>query len=474
MNADFFNSNISNPAVLIPEIYKCWNSFYKWKAFQEYYPQFHKINDRGLRPDKRVQLERTLQDGSKQSYDKLEPVTRLAIPYQELITLRQNAFLTGGNINLKSNPQDEKEKATLQKVLSIWKKNKMKFVNSQIGKAIYSETECAEIWYSKVNEKKEVELKCTVYKPSDGYNLIPVFDEYRDLIAFALGYKSVRNKVEIDHLDVYTFDKLIRHEKSYGTEWLIVPFKKNEKGEITKESRDLIYGKIPVIYYQTNKSIWENVQPIIERNELVKSNLADTNDYNGSPIIAASGEIQGFSAKGETGKVLQLLEGAKVEYVSWDQSPESIKLEMETNENDIFSMTQTPNLSFREMAKLSGQLSGPIMDRILTDAHLKAKDMQNGVYGIGIQRRVNFLITAVTNIYDECKGGEDLEIIPEFELFRISGDSDQIDLLMKANGSKPILSQAESIALNPLSDNAEETLKLINDESKIVKPELPI
>jgi hypothetical protein len=49
-------------------------------------------------------------------------------------------------------------------------------------------------------------------------------------------------------------------------------------------------GKIPVIYYHQHLTEWHDVQPLIDRLEIIISNLADTNDYSGSPIVVAYGD----------------------------------------------------------------------------------------------------------------------------------------------------------------------------------------
>ena len=201
----------------------------------------------------------------------------------------------------------------------------------------------------------------------------------------------------------------------------------------------------------------------IERLENLISNFGDTNDYNGSPILAATGEIKGFSAKGESGKVVELKEGAELKYVSWDQAPESTKLEIEKLEDFIYTCTQTPNISFEQMKGL-GAVSGVAFERIMIDAHLKAKDMQNGIYGEGIQRRCNFLINAISILYTECKGAGNLDVTPQFELFKIDDRVERVETLLKANGGKALMSHKESIAANGTTDDVEKTYQEIKAE----------
>ena len=451
MNLSFFTANITNPAVLCPAIYKQWKTYFELKAFQEINPEFHKINSTLHRQDKIVWLpDPRNPDG--------EPVmslvrkARIAVPMQKLIVSRANAFMTAGPVSFKAKPEDDNQTALLNFFNKVWKDTKCDFKNSEIGKALLSETEAAEIWFSRLAEDgKTPELKCNIFKPSDGYHLIPVFDNTRDLIAFGLGYKTVDdNGKEEDHLDIYTDKFIHKYYKGRMGDWAMV-------GSATEMPNPvpLLYGKIPVIYYSAQKSVWNDVQPMIERLEVLLSNFADANDYNGSPILFAEGNIKGISAKGEAGKLIEGDPGAKLSYVSWDHAPESIKLEIDKLVEFIYTCTQTPNLSF-EALKGIGKISGVAFDRMMIDAHLKAKDMHTGPYGLGIQRRCNFITAAAAQLYTEFKGVE-LDITPTFELFRIDDIADRVNWIQLANGGLPVMDWKESIAAARLSEDPEAT-----------------
>jgi len=471
MDIDFLLQNLRQPTVLVPEIFKCHNSYYDAIKYEnEYNPKKHEVNNNAIRSDKTVYLPRvdmSTGEPTGEVYASTIPVTRIALAYQQLLTNTANAFLTGGNISLKANPQSEAQQAAYDRILEIWQDEKLDFVNNKIGHALYSETEVAEIWYTKKTNTTppSVKLKCNVYSPKSGYKLIPIFDEYGDLIAFARSYTTVSNRLTVHHLDVYTEDKLTRYRKEYGYDWILVPFVPLSDEANQVDSIPLIYGKIPVIYYQIDKPIWENAQPTIERQEILKSNHSDQNDYTGSPMLLATGKIKGFSAKGETGKVLEAEEGADLKFVSDTKAPDSVKLEMENNNDDIFKMTMQAD--FHEFTKMSGQLSGPIMDRMLTAPHTFAKNMQRGVYGLGIQRRLNFLVSAVCNIYPECKGGEGLRIKADYDLFRIGGDEDKVNMLVSAVQGG-IMTVSDAVYQNPLVDDPKKTIEELGRNTSIV------
>lgn len=465
MDIQYFKEQVYNPATFIPAIRQEWKSFFEWKAFLQYDPLLHKILvDKVTRPDKFIQVPIPNQDCADPDQLKTETKTvhiaRIPLALQRLIVSRAVAFLTGGKTEVKAKPANETEQALFDWVMATWRKNKLQFKNADIAKRFMSETECAEIWYSKKREDGAVDMRMQVFSPSKGDELIPVFDPLGDLLAFARGYVVEEGENKITYMDVYDDKKVVYYRQAVGSEW-----------EKIREVAHL-YGKIPVIYYSLERSVWSDVQIMIERLETLISNFADTNDYNGSPILFAKGKINGFSQKGEAGKVIQGEDGidgqqADIRYITWDKAPEAIKLEIETLTDMIYTITQTPNLSLKELRQL-GDISGVAFDRMLIDAHLKAKDYQNGMYGEGIQRRLNFLLAAGIATQKGLEGARDMEIGAEFTLYRIDDINSRIDTAMKANGGLPVMSQKESISFTQLSDDPDKTLEDINAQNEPV------
>src|SRR5690606_27613540 len=105
------------------------------------------------------------------------------------------------------------------------------------------------------------------------------------------------------------------------------------------------------VYYAQEKPEYYGVQILIERVEKLLSNTGDTNDRHARPILAAKGRVENM-----IGDFVQLDEGADVHYVSWDQGTASVREEVEVLLNLIYSLSQTPNISF-DAVKGVGNLS---------------------------------------------------------------------------------------------------------------------
>lgn len=444
--------NPSQGSEFVESIISSKKKVFDYKVYEQFLGKNHKINSQFERENKTIRV--PIGDGSKDQngedvlINKTVKVARISTEFQKLITTIATSFGAGGGVILKAKAE-EQQKPMLIKAKDVWKRSKCEFINYEILETIYSQKQVAEVWYSKPNG----ELRCNIYKPSDGYELIPVFNGNKDLIYFGLKYEVEIGKSTEQRIDIYSNDFLYRYKKD--KDWVLI-----------EEPIKLLYGKMPVIYYEYDEVIYEGVQSLIERYEVLLSNFADTNDYNGSPILFGKGTITGFGAKGETGKYIEGEGDAELKYISNNAVPESVKLEFETIKNLIYTLTLTPELSFDIMVNL-GNVSGLAMDRILTGAHLKAKKIQNGVYGMGIQRRLNFLVSALSNIIPELVTGKELYITPQFNLFRISSESEKITNMLLANGNMPIIDHESSIEEVGLVENPEQAMKII--EKKLNK-----
>lgn len=459
MDLEYINKNIGNSELFVPKVLSLHKPSYNAKQYALYDTKNHQVNSLFYRPNKTVNIPSpdgaTTSDGEPIMIPTIELVTRISLGFQKLITIIGTSFATGGGVELKAKVKDI-EKPMFEKTQEVWNREKLDFKNYDILETLYSQKEVAEIWYTEkpkdTKDISDVKLKCNVYKPSDGYELIPVFDSTRNMTAFGLSYIVLVDEKETQRLDFYTDEKLIKYIKT-DNGWnieLVIP---------------LLYGKIPVIYYPAKYSAWEDVQQIINRMEDLISNFGDTNDYNGSPILFAEGGIKGFSKKGETGKFIEGENDAKLSYVSNNAVPESVKLEIETLKDLMYTITLTPDLSFSTMVNL-GNVSGIAMDRILTGAHLKAKKIQNGVYGEGIQRRLNFIVSALANIDSTLESGKNVHISAEFKLFRIADTQEKITNMLLANGNLPIIDHYSSIVKADLCDNPQESFVAIENNTE--------
>lgn len=419
---------------------------------KQYDPKQHAVNDKATRPDKIIQTD---------SGASTVKVARLPIAFQKHIVAMAAAFLCGNPVQLQALPADDMEADFLKVLRRHWVDNKLDYDGKTIAKLMMSETEAAELWYSEpeipgywrgtvfFDDNVPFRLRMKILANSKGDSLYPVFNAAGDMIAFGRGYTVAEGDKKVEHFDIYTATKKI----------FIV---KTEAGWVAITETNTV-GKIPVIYYNQQAPEWWDVQELIDRAEDFLSNQSDTNDYNGSPLLFVEGEITGFAKKGDRGRVIEGKAGAKVQYVSWQQSIESLKFEWQTLRSLIFDLTGTPDISIEQMKSL-GTYSGTALKMLFLGAHLKAADKEE-TFGKSVQRRINYMMAALATFNVKYEEAAMLNVTPKFEYFLPKNFQEIIDMLNTATGGKPTMSLQTAVSANPFVTDPETELSRINEES---------
>lgn len=421
------------------------------EALKQFEPKDHKVHDPSIRRDKMIKDE-------KGNITDVVKVSRLSLALQKKIVMIGAAFL--GTPKVESNPVGQVQENLVQVMDGVWELNKLDYKFKSIAEHVMSEKHCAELWYTPIAEPDYWEgypfqgsrkFGMKLLAPSLGDELYPVFDDFGDMIAFGRQYwlkELVNGKIEdIPHFDVYTAQHFY-YTKQISGQWL--HFDGKGYNSLTRVPIPSIFGKIPIIYYHQPAVEWADVQCLIERLETKFSNHADTNDYNDSPILKGKGKIKGFAEKGETGKLIELENDAELEYLVWNQAPESMKMEISNLLYMIHSLTHTPDISFENIKGL-GQLSGTALDLFFMDAHLKAAHKEP-IFAEGLQRRLNYLKKVIIMLDPSLKAARPMRFKPKFKFFRIEDNPSTITMLTNAVQGG-ILSTDTAVRQNPLVGN---------------------
>lgn len=432
-------------------------------------PKLHDINNEALRPDKRVKVDggndsgdKVIETGEDGGNYRIEKVARVAIALQKLIINRAVSFVFGNSVAYNATPETDKQEAVLKALNRVLYDNKTTSMNRKIARSIFGFKECAELWY--VQEKSKPhntygfqtnkKLRCALFSPMFGDTLYPYFDNTGDLIAFSRSYSRTGSDTKCyDYFETYT-----------DTEhWLWVNEGSGYK-IVDGFPQKVAIGKIPIVYGYQEHFETQDVDSLIDRLEKLLSNFADTNDYHASPKIFVTGQINGWSKKGEAGAVIEGEEGATMNYVSWQNAPESVKLEIETLLKLIYTISQTPDISF-ESVKGLGAISGVALKLLFMDAHLKVQDKKE-VFDDYLQRRVN-VIKAFIRLFntDLEEDAGLLEIEPEITPYMLTNGLDEINMWLAANGNKPLVSQKASVKGANLTQDPEKDFEQIQEES---------
>lgn len=420
-------------------------------------PLKHDVFDKALRKDKKVKINddddkvtKVITSEDAERGYRLEPVARIAVALQKLIVKRAVAFLFGNPVEMNAEPENDKQKQVLKALKRILYDVKDKSLNRKVARQVMSCTEVAELWYpiDKPNNdygfSSKFKLRVAVFSPLLGDDLFPYFDESGDMVAFSRSFsRTDNNNTKHDYFETYTDEEhMMWTSGSNGFEVMEGYPKKIE------------IGKIPVVFANQAQVEWEDVQVLIDRLEKLLSNFADTIDYHASPKIFVTGEVKGFSKKGESGAIIEGEENATAQYLAWANAPDSVKLEIETLLRLIYTLTQTPDIAF-DAVKGIGAVSGVALKLMFMDAHLKVADHQE-VFDEFMQRRVNVIKAFVskfnTALATDCDA---LQIEPEIVPYMIEDDKARVELITIANGGKPVISQKLSAKLAQLSQDPE-------------------
>lgn len=458
------------PDKIYPELTKKPKAAVSFKdILSQYDPNFHVVMDPAIRPKK--EIKKAIKDangnpikdavtGRPVVQTDYQEVNRIPVPFQMIIVERAVGFTFGHPVRYQNNAESVSQKKLYGMIDKTFRDNKLSFFNRKLGRKIFKECEAAELWYIEeapegywgTKSKASLRLKVRLLAPSLGDNLYPHFDEYGDMDAFSREYSSFDEKGEkIILFDTYTNTDIWKFQYKDGK----LLFLKNET---------LIFGKIPVVYYKQEYPEWYFVQKMIERFENFFSNYGDSNDYFASPIVFTIGKILGFPDKGEQGKVIQGDAGSDAKYLDWSNAPEAAKLEFETLIQLIYSMTQTPDISFDKLKNM-GDLPGITLKTMLIDPHMKVENKIE-LFGEMFERRCNLVKTIIGKLIDITLSGDvnTLEITPVIIPYMPRNVKEEVEILSTATSGKAVLSRQTALEHFSLVSDPEKEMELLELE----------
>jgi len=228
-------------------------------------------------------------------------------------------------------------------------------------------------------------LLLNVLSRKNNDDIYTVRDQYRRITAFAWGYylTEVGNNT-VYHVDIYTDTTVYRAKRGkMGWEVLI---------------KDNPIGKIPMLLFEQTPEHKE-VQPMIERSEMMESTDADTNDRFANPAMVATSEILNSLPKSEEeAKLFILKNGGNVSYLTWNEASESKKNEFERLDKHILSKSFTPNIDFDNMKSL-GNLSAKAIRKVMLLAVIKA-ERHKEKHDDYMKRHANLMKAILGNVLD--------------------------------------------------------------------------
>lgn len=399
------------------------------QALKEYNVATHNVM---YRPDKEI-------TNKKGQIIRREPVWKLPIPYPTYINEISLVFLYGQPV--KWLQQSDGTDRAFDKFQEVIKRTRFDSKIRQCKRLAGAETESAMLFRVFKDEEGNPDVQIRILARSKGDEIYTRFDQFENLLSVAWGYYAKEEHDEVVyHFDIFT-PKVIYHcarRKTVG--W-----------EVQAETNFI--GKIPVILFQQDKE-WAGVEQLIEREEMIASRTADTNDYFADPIaIMASDLIKNMPEKKEAAKLLVTNDKDGVDkaarYLTWDNAPQSKKDEVEWLQTHILRDTFTPNITLDTLKSIS-QLSGKALRTVMMLADIKASKHKEKHDEL-LDRTASLITAIIGNVLDvslrsEC---DNLVVTHEFqEPFGKDIAEDIKNIITCVDGE--ILSAESAIERNPL------------------------
>lgn len=414
------------------------------------YKEYVKL-DRSIR---NTQVGNTQKDKSitTASGTRVVEAVKMVVNYQKEIVTKAVAFEVGEPVTISPNEQTELSDL----VLKLWKDCRIDYRLQEAITIKKSQTECAFMFHFHTNDDNTRTIKVKILSHDKGV-MSPHFDEFGDMDAFTWEYISVVNKKNVKN--IWIFDSTTVYKYSDANESMAF---------ISAEPHG--FTKIPIVYMEQLETEWFDVEKIIDRYETSISRLVESNDYSGHPILALYGKVQTMMEKDDSGKSLRFPiettdDGKPVhgdaKFITHDDAPDSVKLELNTFDNLIYSLSQTPNISFNNL-KGMGTISGIAIKFMFLDAILKAKSNE-GENRTAIERCLNILTDgAITTIKTALKNQAiDLSWSITFNSILPNDISTLITYLSTGVASK-IISQETAVKELDLTEDIAKEITAIN------------
>lgn len=402
-----------------------------------------------------------------------EEVNRLPMALEQDIVNIHTAFTVGTEPSMEFTANDDKEQLLFETLGDVMLQNKTKYSNKGVVRSWLSECMVAEYWYIDESErfwngvyakhgivgvKPNKVLKSTIWSPFRGDKLYPIFDAKGKMEAFGREYKRKDGSDDIKCLTLLDDRNIYQFEDIDG--WEMVD--KAPHG----------FNKIPVLYAERDEPLARKIKPLRERLEAIMSNYADCIDYHFFPYLLLDGKVANSKGKKKS-RVIQLTAGGDAKYLTWDQVPTTIKLEMDNILTQIYSLTNTPRISFDNLQSFGKSLSGTAFKFMFMGAHMAVENHAEEI-GEFFQRRVNFLIDALGIICPLFKeASQSIMIEVDLVPYMIDNLKDRVDIAAKAIDGK-VWSIQEGILFAGNADKVLEELEMIKEENGLdgVKEEI--
>lgn len=400
-------------------------------------PEDHKVTKVEHRPKRKVDTTPTgILDASGQMTYNVEyrEVHRIPSATEKVIVDWSVNLSLGAGVEIDCKPNNEADTQLLAMVERTLEDNKMDYLRMEIERlrliylqvlVIWYYTEVDEYFWSDIADGIEkLKLRCRIFSPEDGSEIVPLRDQFGDMIGVSRFYT-----VKISGKDVNKMDLIVK-------EGVITFFESGDGWTEDKKYANLVakkpVGKAMFILHEGKRRIYQDVESKLDRREEIDSDTADENKQSAFPILVAKGEL--IAAKGgenaNTRKTFQVENNGGLEYVETKGGQEAAKMERENLVRDIYMETNTPYVTIDAISG-TGNTPGVAIELMYLPSTNQAKAHQNGPIGMAEQRQLNLLKYALTAINPKVKGSIGLKMKPKYSIALPKNKTEEYENIVK-------------------------------------------
>lgn len=423
-------------------------------------PEDHEVMSPTERKKREIKVDTGLVDDKNEPImrTEYEEVTRIPTPIEKNIIDWAAQMAAGVPVECHALPETTQEQTLYDMVRHTLTQNKTEYLDKTVIRLMGTYKRCAEVWFTedcdntywgKLGTFKK-RLRLMLLSQETGDTLFLITNNMGDAIALTREYKiKDEEDKDVEMLDIWIEGAYITYQKG-ATDWVQL--------SNIKQS----YGKASFVYYSQDRLEYEDIIQKRKRLEQLDSDHADQNIATGSPILVAKG-LLGMGKRGETGKTFEVTENGDLKMLEAAGTPESLKMERDNLLAGIYYDTNTPQMSIFDAQGIGSNL--PIIGikiRFLP-ATLKAMNKQSGAWGMGVQRRYNFLKAACCVINTGIASAKGLVISPKFQVYLPSNETEEYNniIALVAGG---LMSVRTAVTKLGLVDNIEEEIAAIEAE----------
>lgn len=445
-------------------------------------PDNHDVMNPNIRKKRRVLISEAKTDDEGRvitpAVYQSEDVNRIALPLEQEIVNIHTAFTVGKDPVMSYHSNGKNEDGLFKIIQAINHDNKIRYQNKKIVRSWLSEQEVVEYWYEKnadgfwakviskikglfSSTKPLNKLRCTIWSPFRGDDLYPFFDEQGDYVAQSREYSAKEFTTEgvrtVRYFQTVTSTDVLLWKMTDG-QWVFLP----------EKSFQHHFGKIPCLYAYRPKALCANIKTMRARLEKVLSDYADCIDYHFFPYLILKGELSGEAGLGsqdERRRVIKIEEEGEAFYLTWDQVPDAVKLEITTLFENIYGLTDTPRITFENMKNI-GQVASGVAFKYMFMSTLLAVDNHAETIGEFLQRRYNFLVAATGSMVPNFKdAAESIDLSVEIVPYSIDSMAEKLDVVTTAK-SNGLMSRKSGIMFLGMTDQVDEEIEQIKNDEK--------